>query len=173
MAQAKNEFTSVSGLRAESVGEPGKRTFRIVVDSASSSATIWLEKEQLFQLALAIQQLIATLPEDRAPEGEAPTDREAEALTRLDFNVAKLVLGHDGSRGLFIIDAHDPEDDESATVRVWASVDQAKEFSQEALSVCASGRPLCPLCGRPTPDASGGHRCARVNGHITLEDADL
>ena len=65
MAQAKNEFTSVSGLRAESVGEPGKRTFRIVVDSASSSASIWLEKEQLFQLALAIQQMTAPLPKDR------------------------------------------------------------------------------------------------------------
>lgn len=171
MAQAKNEFTSVSGLRAESVGEPGKRTFRIVVDSASSSASIWLEKEQLFQLALAIQQLIATLPKDHKSEGEPPTHREAEALTRLDFKVAKLVLGHDGGRGLFIIDAHDPEDGESATVRVWASVEQATKFSREALSVCASGRPLCPLCGRPID--SSGHRCARVNGHVTPTDIEL
>lgn len=173
MVQAKNEFTSVSGLRAESVGEPGKRTFRIVVDSASSSAAIWLEKEQLFQLALAIQQLIATLPEDRPTDGEAPSDREAAGLTRLDFKVDKLVLGHDGRSGLFIIDAHDPDNHESAMLRVWANLDQAKEFSQEALSVCASGRPLCPLCGRPMPDTPRGHRCARVNGHVTLEDADL
>ena len=171
MAQAKNEFTSVSGLRAESVGEPGKRTFRIVVDSASSSASIWLDKEQLFQLALAIQQMIATLPKDHQPEGGPPTHREADALTRLDFKVAKLVLGHDGGRGLFILDAHDPEDDESATVRVWANVDQATEFSREALSVCASGRPLCPLCGRPID--TSGHRCARVNGHVTLNDTEL
>ena len=171
MAQAKNEFTNVSALLAESVGEPGKRTFRIVVDSASSSASIWLDKEHLFQLALAIQQMIATLPKDREPEGEPPTDREADALTRLDFKVTKLVLGHDSSRGLFIIDAHDPEDDESATVRVWASVDQATDFSREALSVCASGRPLCPLCGRPVD--TSGHRCARVNGHVTLSDTEL
>ena len=171
MAQAKNEFTSVSGLRAESVGEPGKRTFRIVVDSASSSASLWLEKEQLFQLALSIQQMIATLPKDREPKGGPPTHREAEPLTRLEFKVAKLVLGHDGNRGLFIIDAHDPEDDESATVRVWASMDQAKQFSREALSVCASGRPLCPLCGRPIDPS--GHRCARVNGHVTLSASEL
>jgi len=171
MAQAKNEFTSVSGLRAESVGEPGKRTFRIAVDSASSSASLWLEKEQLFQLAMAIQQMIATLPKDREPEGEPPTDREADALTRLDFKVTRLVLGHDSGRGLFVIDAHDPEDDESAAVRVWASVDQATEFSQEALSVCASGRPICPLCGGPLDPS--GHRCARVNGHLTLSDPEL
>jgi uncharacterized repeat protein (TIGR03847 family) len=171
MAQAKNEFTSVTGLRAASVGEPGKRTFRIMVDSASSSASLWLEKEQLFQLALAIQQMIAALPKDRESEGGPPTDREASALTRLEFKVAKLVLGHDGNRGLFIIDAHDPEDDESATVRVWASLDQAKDFSQQALSVCASGRPLCPLCGKAIDPS--GHRCARVNGHVTPSDIDL
>ena len=171
MAQPKHEFTSVSGLRAESVGEPGQRTFRIVVDSASSSVSIWLEKEQLFQLALSIQQMIATLPKDLKTEGDPPTDREADPLTRLEFKVAKLVLGHDSGRGLFIIDAHDPEDGDSATVRVWASVDQATEFSREALGVCASGRPLCPLCGRPMD--SSGHRCARVNGHVTLSDTDL
>ena len=170
MARAKNEFTSVSGLRAESVGEPGKRTFRIVVDSASSSASIWLDKEQLFQLAMAIQQMVATLPKDRGPEGEPPSDREADALTRLEFKVAKLVLGHDSRRGLFVIDAHDPEDGDSAMVRVWTSVDQATEFSRQALSVCASGRPLCPLCGRPID--SSGHRCARVNGHVTLSDIE-
>jgi uncharacterized repeat protein (TIGR03847 family) len=171
MAQAKNEFTSVSGLRAESVGEPGKRTFRIVVDSASSSASIWLEKEQLFELALAIQQMVVALPKAPEPKGEPPADREADALTRLDFKVAKLVLGHDSGRGLFIIDAHDPEDGESATVRVWVSLDQATDFSREALNVCASGRPLCPLCARPIDPS--GHRCARVNGHVTLGDTDL
>ena len=39
-------------LRRRPFGEPGKRTFRIHVDSASSSASLWIEKEQLFQLAL-------------------------------------------------------------------------------------------------------------------------
>ena len=72
MPRARNEFTSVSKLSAESFGEPGKRTFRIQVDSASSSASIWIEKEQLFQLALAIQQMMATLTEERTPSGDPP-----------------------------------------------------------------------------------------------------
>ena len=52
MAGAKNEFTNLTRLTPEAIGEPGKRTFRVMADSGSSSATIWLEKEQLFQLAL-------------------------------------------------------------------------------------------------------------------------
>ena len=171
MPRARNEFTSVSKLSAESFGEPGQRTFRIQVDSASSSASIWIEKEQLFQLALAIQQMMATLTEEQDPTGGPPNDREAPGLTSLDFKVMKLVLGHDAGRGLFIIDAHDAEDEERATIRVWADKQQISGFSEEALRVCAAGRPLCPLCGRAIdPD---GHRCARVNGHAKLTPEDL
>ena len=171
MPSAKNEFTSVSKLRAEAFGEPGKRTFRIQVDSSSSTASIWIEKEQLFQLALAIQQMMATLTEERTPTGSPPTDREAPGLTSLDFKVMKLVLGHDAGRGLFIIDAHDAEDEERATIRVWADKQQISGFSEQALRACAAGRPLCPLCGRAIdPD---GHRCARVNGHAKLTPEDL
>jgi uncharacterized repeat protein (TIGR03847 family) len=170
MATPRNEFTDVTALRAEALGEPGKRMFRILADSGSSSAIMWLEKEQLFQLALAIQQLLATPPEDQQTYGSPPTSREAQAMTRLDFPVGKLVLGYDGGKGLFIIEAHEPVEDEEAEaeelpaiVRVWANRQQVKQFSEEALQVCAAGRPLCPLCGSPME--TGGHQCPRHNGH--------
>jgi hypothetical protein len=63
MADPKNEFTQVTKLLLEAIGNPGSRTFRILVDSGSSSATVWLEKEQLLQLAVAIQELISNVPE--------------------------------------------------------------------------------------------------------------
>ena len=160
MARAKNEFTELTKLQPEAIGEPGKRTFRILADSGSSSAQMWLEKEQLFQLGLAIQQLITTMEsEEQTPIDPSPPDREAPPLTRLDFKISKLVLGHDGNRDLYIIDAHDVEenDEETPTVRVWASQQQVSEFAETAIRVCASGRPLCPLCGRAIdPD---GHPC--------------
>ena len=171
MARPKNEFTSVSKLEAEAFGEPGKRTFRIHVDSASSSASLWIEKEQLFQLALAIQQMMAGIPESRTAPPSPPTDREAHGLTSLDFKVVKLVLGHVPGRGIFTIEAHDDTDEDEAAVRVWANRQQLEEFSEGALRVCASGRPLCPLCGRPL-DADG-HRCARVNGHVKMTPEQL
>ena len=172
MADAKNEFTNVSKLLPEALGEPGKRTFRILVESDSSSATIWLEKEQLFQLGLAVQQLLSTLPEQQDNESIDLEGREAPGLTSLDFKVGRLVLGHGGGNGYFIIDAHDLEDDEgedaAALVRVWASRDQVKSFAEEALRLCAAGRPLCPLCGRAiNPD---GHECPRVNGHVKITE---
>ena len=169
MARPKNEFTNVTSLLPEALGEPGKRTFRVRADSGANSATISLEKEQLLQLAVAVQQLLATMPEDEDASGTPPQDREAPGPTNLEFKVSKLVLGHDGRSGLFMVDAHDEEDEdeETSTVRVWASREQVKDFSEKAIRVCAAGRPLCPLCGRPLdPD---GHRCPRVNGTVRPE----
>ena len=170
MESANHEFTDLTTLRPEAQGEPGKRTFRILVNSGSSSATVWLEKEQLFQLALAIQQLLSTVPEDTETAPGPPLDREAPGLTNLDFKVGKLVLGHEGSIGMFIIDAHDEADEEgdTATLRIWANRDQAKGFSEEAFKVCAAGRPLCPLCGGPIDPT--GHVCPRVNGHPQIRE---
>jgi uncharacterized repeat protein (TIGR03847 family) len=168
MARPKNEFTQVNRLLPEALGQPGKRTFRIVVSSGSSSANIWLEKDQLFQLALAIRQLMASLEENVGTAGEPPFEREAPGLTNLDFKVGKLMLGLDESRGHFIIDAHDVEhmDEDTATVRVWINKAQLEEFAEKALQVVAAGRPICQLCGGPIDPA--GHFCVRLNGHKSL-----
>ena len=115
MAGAKNEFTNLTRLTPEAIGEPGKRTFRVMADSGSSSATIWLEKEQLFQLALAMQQLFVSLSKQSGTSGTPPVEREAKGLTSLDFKANKLALGHDANRGTFIIDAHDLEDEDEDT----------------------------------------------------------
>ena len=170
MADARNEFTNLTNLRPEAIGEPGKRTFRIVVDSGSGSATFWLEKEQLFQLSLAIQQLLATLPESKGAASAPPLEQTAPGATHLDFKIGKLALGHDRGRELFIIDAHDADDadEDTATVRVWASREQVNAFADEALRVCAAGRPLCPLCGRAIDPT--GHQCPRVNGQVRITD---
>ena len=170
MAEPKLHFTNVTKLSAEALGEPGKRTFRVTVESGSSTATMWMEKEQLFQLALAIQQLIAALTDNEMKLGESPVEKEAPGLTSLDFKVSKLVLGHDASKGMFIVEAHDleEEDQDSATVRLWAGKEQLEEFAEHAFRVCSAGRPLCPLCGRPVNRE--GHQCIRVNGHRPDEE---
>lgn len=166
MLESRNEFTNVTNLGAEAIGEPGNRTFRLLVDSGSSSACIWLEKEQLFQLAIAIRRLLAAVPERPDAAGSPPFDREASSLTRLDFKVGKLALGLDERTGLLFIDAHEQEEEETASpprVRVWARRAQLVELAESALQVCAAGRPVCPFCARPIDPT--GHFCPRVNGH--------
>lgn len=166
MARAKYEFTNLNSLRAEALGQPGKRTFRILVEGGGGSALMWLEKDQLFQLALAIHQVLASVPEGARASGPPFSDQTASKGARLDFKVSKLVLRHDGGRGLFMIDAHDPDDEarDSPTTRVWASREQAKEFAEEAMRVCAAGRPICRLCALPIDPT--GHPCPRANGHV-------
>ena len=164
MADADAEFNNVTNLRAEALGEPGQRTFRVLVDSGGSSAIIWLEKEQLFQLALALNQLLVSLPEEPSELGTPPEEGESPP-SHLEFKVGKLVLGLDGAKGKIVIDAHDRESDEDGppTVRVWGDMAQVRAFAEEALRECAAGRPICPLCGGPIDPT--GHRCPRTNGH--------
>ncbi|MBM3948268.1 MAG: DUF3090 family protein [SAR202 cluster bacterium] len=171
MPDPKYEFTAVSRLDAEAIGQPGKRTFRILVDSGSSTAVIWLEKDQLFQLALAVHQLAATTEESEDSQpGEPPTENEAPPRTRLEFKAGRIVLRHDGARSLFLVDAHEEEEAENETapalIRFWSPRALMEVFAEEALKVCAAGRPLCPLCGGPIDPE--GHKCPRTNGHFQL-----
>lgn len=167
MLESTNEFTNVTNLGAEAIGEPGKRSFRLLVDSGSNSASIWLEKEQLFQLAVAIRRLLAAVPERPDAPGLPPLEGEASSLTRLDFKVGKLALGLDERTGLLFIDAHEEDEEEERAspprVRVWARRTQLAELAESAFKVCAAGRPLCPFCTRPIDPT--GHFCPRVNGH--------
>ena len=145
---------------------------------------IWMEKEsfpckQLFQLAMAITRLQAILPVVRQGGPPDPVLGEGESSgPHLEFTVGKMVLGHEGNSDRFVIDAYDAgveeSEDAGPTVRLWGLRGQLRTFAAEALKVCASGRPICPLCSEPVD--STGHKCARVNGHdvgpLTQQDQD-
>lgn len=168
MTPPKNEFTNVTSIRTEALGEPGNRTFRILVNSDNSSGVIWLEKEQLLQLAMAIQQLLATITDERISPETATFEQKSPAPVHLDMRITTLSLGHDRGRGLFLIDAHETGEEEAATIRVWINGDQLKELSKQAFKVCAAGRPYCPLCNGPLDPS--GHQCPRHNGHVKIKD---
>jgi uncharacterized repeat protein (TIGR03847 family) len=165
MPDPKVEFTDVSRLDVEALGEPGKRTFRILVSSGSSSAVIWLIKEQLLQLALAIGQLLAVVAEPEGIIGAHPESVEASEPTELDFKLDRMVVSHNQRAHRFVIDAHAMNSPEvgPATIRLWSEISQIKAFAEEALRVCAAGRPLCPFCEGPVDKT--GHKCPRTNGH--------
>ncbi len=165
MSNPKLEFTRITTLRANALGKPGKRTFRIIAASGDNTAQIWLEKEQLFQLAVAINQIIETLPEERPDSAAGQGDGQAPSASHVDFKVGKLVLGLDAANRRFIIDAYDMEslEGDPATIRIWGDEQQFVALAEEAVQVCAAGRPLCPLCSKPLDPA--GHACPRSNGH--------
>ena len=74
---------AVNLLGADAVGQPGQRRFRLFARSRRAAMLIWIEKEQLSNLALELDRLLAQLTEGRilrtiaeAPEaGKAATDQ--------------------------------------------------------------------------------------------------
>lgn len=159
------EIHNLTSIQPEAVGEPGQRTFRITLHDAIYYIVMWLEKEQLFQLAVAITQLEATVPTDMNITHEYDPGREIPHKTNVEFTVGKLVLGHESQNDRFIIDAHDIDtrDDGPPSVRIWCDREILISFSEESLKVCVSGRPICPLCGKPIDQS--GHKCPKANGH--------
>ncbi len=166
--QARNELGLVSRLTAEAVGVPGQRRFYLVVESGSTSANLWLEKEQLYQLAIYLQEIVATVSAEGARPGaeDDPSFEPPKAgPARIEFKVGKLALGHDSMSDRFLFIVHDAESDEDgpAALSFWSTRDQAEGLARRALEVCAAGRPVCPLCGQSM--GPGPHVCPRSNGH--------
>ena len=157
------DFGHARRVYAESFGQPGQRTFRIRLEgSAGETAALWLEKQQVQALEMALGQMLAQLEyEPAAPPGMEgfPQDPEHE------FKVGRMSMGYDHSDGRVLLHAYDLTDDENAPPEVTTklSPDQCGVLRSQLTDIIAGGRPVCPLCDSPI-DASG-HACIRSNGH--------
>ena len=163
--EARNDLGRAWRITAEALGPPGERHFQLLVDAERGTAVLWLEKEQLYQLGMAIKRLMATLEEAAGEETGLPSGEPLQENS-FDFKVEQLALGHDDRRGLFLLLAHNMEDEEDAppVLGCWATRQQMDVLSDRAFEVCAAGRPLCRLCGIPL-NPGQEHMCPRSNGH--------
>ncbi len=152
---------------AEAIGEPGKRVFRLrVVGEHGEAASVWLEKEQLQALALAIRQVLAQL-NYQEEAGVAP-HRISDFPEQVDAEckAGRMGMGYsepDRSLVLFVYEIGADEDAEP-TMILRISQDQATSLGHVLEEIIAGGRPICFLCGSPIDP--GGHVCARANGHF-------
>ena len=97
--EAQYAFGPATRLQAQAIGEPGHRTFRLVVESDDGrAAALWVEKEQLQALGLAIEQLLAEFQGTMSarPPRQPPVDTFPPNPT-VDFKVGRLALGQDES----------------------------------------------------------------------------
>ena len=174
MPPARQELGRALKINASAIGPPGQRHFRLEVEAEGGNATFWLEKEQLFNLAIAAKRVLATGSRaEQPPEQEAPPPQPAWGQ-ELDFKVGRLLLAQEEQGGLFalVVDplpAEEAEEgaEERSGARVRATGEQLSALAEEALEVCAAGRPQCPLCGAPMDP--GGHTCVRSNGHLARD----
>ena len=170
--RVKYPLGSLSSIEARTVGEPGQRTFHLAMQAGLAYCTVWLEKEQLFQLGVYLQDTLQSLSDEDRERGSQPREPEWSGLgATIDFKVAQLLLSHDPSTNSFYLLSYEGEDEESTeegdSVSFWITIDQAETLAAEALRICAAGRPRCFLCGLPiNPE---GHVCPRSNGHTVFE----
>jgi uncharacterized repeat protein (TIGR03847 family) len=162
------------------LGKPGERRFRLLVETPDGrSAILWLEKEQLQALGLAIEQLLAEVQGRLASSSRPapPVDPETfPASATVEFNIARLALGQDESElangPRYVVLAYDLETagteeqpGQQATFACRATRDQLRVLSRNVAEVVAAGRPRCPLCGEPLLSLAQPHGCVRTNGH--------
>ncbi len=156
------DFGLVRAVQAQSFGEPGERTFRLrLVGAGSQSAALWIEKEHLGALGLALRHALSEFnySQDPPPPDIAVFPDAAE----YDFRVGRMGIGLDPSNRTVVLQMDELDEEQGRVLHFRLSLDQSASLVAELESIISSGRPICPLCGRPIdPD---GHKCIRSNGH--------
>jgi uncharacterized repeat protein (TIGR03847 family) len=165
------DFGLVRAVQAQSFGEPGGRTFRLrLVGAASQSASLWIEKEHLGALGLALRHALSEFNYDQEP---APVDiTDFPEAAEHDFRVGRIGIGLDPSNRTVVLQMDELGREQDRVLHFRLSLDQSASLAVQLERIIAAGRPVCPLCGRPIDPA--GHMCVRSNGHSDepIPDAD-
>ena len=169
MSSGPRDLDLINEIRAEAVGPQGRRRFRLLLENSDARAALWLEKEQLQALGMTVDQLLGQLPAIWSHSTQVRQNLPEQSQTvgaDLEFQVARLAIGYEEERKLYVLMAYDADTDPSsaATLSCRATRSQLRGLSQEVMGIVAAGRPNCPACGTPM-DNSGKHKCPAVNGH--------
>lgn len=151
-------------IDAQSFGQPGQRTFRLrIVGEGGETASIWLEKEQMQALSLALKQMLAQLEYDQDPPPADAGDFPASAGQ--DFRAGRMGMGFHSTDRTVILFTYEigVEDEDDPTLRVRLSQEHCASLGVQLDEIISGGRPVCPLCGLAMDP--GGHACVRSNGH--------
>jgi uncharacterized repeat protein (TIGR03847 family) len=181
MSQEFNDYGRVDIVGAESVGVPGNRRFRLFFAGRRGTAGLWLEKQQIEELSLALDQLLAQASGGDALHIEAtaaavePPHAPADFPDSPDveFQVAGMQIGYDEGRDLLLIRAAPLEvferdgelfarADADPQFEAYFSRGQAARLSANLFAIIATGRPKCPFCGEQMTEP---HVCEKQNGY--------
>lgn len=181
MSDELHDFGRLDLLGAEAIGQPGSRRFRLYAQSRHGTAVLWLEKQQLEELSLALDQLLAQATGGEALRTEAVAERVAPPVAptdfplhpEIEFQVLGMQIGYDEAHDLMLLRATPLEiverdgelfargDADPQFAGVFTRL-QAVRLSAELFAIIATGRPRCPFCGQPMGQP---HVCEKQNGY--------
>jgi len=166
--EERYEFSEATLLSAFTMGAPGKRTFFLLIGQKEKWVRVWLEKYLLETLALAIDQFLFNLSQEhinlgRGAEGRTLSDDVPSGLPSAELEIDQIALGFDHQRVTLNLIVHALGPQRAVPIELYCGVtlSQLKKLGAQAKSICAAGRPLCPLCGGPIDPA--GHICPGSN----------
>lgn len=170
MVFEQHEYEQLEILTAEALGEPGQRRFRLIAGTPGDVISLWMEKEQLQALGLAIEQLLEQLQSTGINTEEIESDHlpslQPVSPTAPEYQVGKMAIGYDEEVRVVAFFAHDIEqqNDADPVFTGRSTLEASKGLAEEIAEVVAAGRPRCPRCG----DVIGpeGHVCPHNNGHL-------
>jgi hypothetical protein len=107
------DFEQLTRVEAESVGPPGQRRFRLILEEGADTVVLWLEKQHLQALGHAFEQILTHL---QVVQVEIPFEgREERPLLGADeLQVGRLQVGYDEARRLVVLIVHSVEAEEAA-----------------------------------------------------------
>jgi uncharacterized repeat protein (TIGR03847 family) len=165
------DLPDVDRFTAGAVGPPGQRVFYLQAVAGGMAVTLRLEKQQVAALAQYFAELLHDLP---APnDAEVPSQLELVEPVQEAWVVGQLGVVFDETRDRMVVRAdelrledEDEDGGDEATLgmaRFGLTRGQVQAFVVRAAQLVSSGRPPCPLCGRPIDPE--GHMCIKTNGH--------
>lgn len=185
----------VNVLGTDAVGQPGQRRFRLFAMSPQGSAVMWMEKEHLNSLSLALDRFLAMISEGQilrteARSGEAPIPMgmppDFPEPPTYEFQVGQMKLNYDELEEVFLLvitpleivmeRGQEPQIymNEEDSVSFFFTQSEAHELSSAIALIVSAGRPVCPLCHAPLD--GGPHACVKQNGHreiLRIEEQEV
>lgn len=99
------DFEQVTRVEAESIGPPGQRRFRLIIEGGQDRILLWLEKQHLQALGHAFEQILTHL---QVVQVEIPFDTPEEVIEvgADELQVGRLQVGYDEARELVVLIVH-------------------------------------------------------------------
>ncbi|MFN8051930.1 MAG: DUF3090 family protein [Acidimicrobiales bacterium] len=162
------DLPQVESFAVGTEGPAGQRVFFLQAVTSSQVVTLRLEKQQVALLADYLSRVIASYELEEAVATVMPPLYQPVIS---EWVVGSMMVAIDEAESKVIVIAEEMVPDESeddpdsaptgSQARFGLTRGQVEAFVEGAREVVSSGRPTCPLCGRPI-DADG-HFCPRLN----------